>query len=267
LSVSKLVEMRGFNPIELTKTVRRWVVRYNRGVEERRYYRFRGGKWYGGIATGDVVGCNLRCKFCWSWRFSHALDKGEFYSPKQVFEKLFDIVLDRGYRYIRLSGGEPTISWSHLIEILKLIDETSMVFILETNGILLGYDENLAKELANFSNVVIRISFKGTTAEEFHVLTGAEPMFYELQFKALENLMNSGMKPGEDFYPAVMLSFSPDENYRAFKKRLSLIHPTLAESIDEEYVILYPHVVEILNKFRLKPRKAVNPYDIPDFMI
>lgn len=259
--------MKGFSPIELIEVVRRWVTRDVNGVEERRYYRFRGGRWYGGIATGDVVGCNLRCKFCWSWRFSHVLDKGDFYDPQQVFERLVDIALSRGYRYLRLSGGEPTISWRHLIDFLRLVEETKYVFILETNGIILGYDSRYAKELANFNNVVVRVSFKGTTAEEFHMLTGAEPDFYELQFKALENLMENGMRPGQDFYPAIMLSFSSDENYKNFKKKLSSIHPTLVESIDEEYVILYPHVIEILNRFKLKPKIAVKPNNVPEFMI
>jgi uncharacterized Fe-S cluster-containing radical SAM superfamily protein len=259
--------MKGFDPIELTYTVSRWVNRDVGGVEERRYYRFRGGRWYGGIATGDVVGCNLRCKFCWSWRYSHSLDKGNFYNPQQVFEKLIEIASSRGYRYLRLSGGEPTISRKHLIELLKLVEETDYVFILETNGILIGYDENFAKELANFNNLIIRVSFKGTTSEEFHMLTGADEKYFELQFEALVNLIEKGMKPGQDVYPAVMLSFSSDENYRLFKKKLASIHPALAESIDEEYVILYPHVIEILNRFKLKPRTAVYPNNIPEFMI
>lgn len=259
--------MKGFNPIELAETVGRWVTRITGGVEERRYYRFRGGRWYGGIATGDVVGCNLRCKFCWSWRFSHSMDRGDFYRPDHVFERLVDIASARGYRYLRLSGGEPTISRRHLVDFLRLVEETNYIFILETNGILIGYDEGYARELANFGNIVIRVSFKGTTAEEFHMLTNAEPEFFELQFRALENLMESGMKPGQDFYPAVMLSFSSDENYRSFRKKLSSIHPALAESIDEEYVILYPHVVEILSRFKLKPKTAVRPDNIPDFMV
>ncbi|MEM0006408.1 MAG: radical SAM protein [Ignisphaera sp.] len=259
--------MEGFSPIELTEIVRRWVARTISDVEERRCYRFRGGRWYGGIATGDVVGCNLRCKFCWSWRFSHSMDRGEFYAPRQVFEKLVDIASSKGYKYLRLSGGEPTISWSHLMEVLKLVEETKYIFILETNGILIGYSNRYAKDLAKFSNIVVRVSFKGASAEEFHMLTGAEPQFYELQFKALENLMENGMKPGEDFYPAIMLSFTTDENYRLFKKRLSSIHPVLVESIDEEYVILYPHVVEILNRYRLKPKVVFKPNSIPEFMI
>lgn len=195
------------------------------------------------------------------------MDKGDFYDPQQAFEKLVEIASRHRYRYFRLSGGEPTISWSHLMEFLKYVEETNYTFILETNGILIGFDKRYAEKLSRFSRVVVRVSFKGTTSDEFHLLTGAEPQFFELQFKALENLMEVGMKPGQDFYPAVMLSFSSDDSYRAFKKRLSSIHPVLVESIDEEYVILYPHVIEILNKYGMKPRVAVTPGNVPESMI
>ncbi len=259
--------MPGLDPFKLTEEVYKRVVRVIGGVEERRYYRFRGGRWYGGIATGDVVGCNLRCKFCWSWRYSYFSDKGDFYNPSSVFSTLTDIASRRGYRYVRLSGGEPTISRRHLVDLLKLFEETKFVFILETNGLLIGRDESYARELSRFHNIVVRVSFKGATPEEFEVLTGADRSYYEYQFRALENLMNSGLRPGEDFYPAIMLSFSTDENYRVFKKRLSQIHPALVESIDEEYVILYPHVVELLRRSGLKPRVAYRPDGVPDFMI
>ncbi|WP_434731005.1 radical SAM protein [Thermogladius sp. KZ2Tp1] len=259
--------MPGLDPFKLTEEVYKRVVRVIGGVEERRYYRFRGGRWYGGIATGDVVGCNLRCKFCWSWRYSYFSDKGGFYNPSSVFSTITDIASRRGYRYVRLSGGEPTISRRHLVDLLKLFEETKFVFILETNGLLIGRDESYARELSRFHNIVVRVSFKGATPEEFEVLTGADRSYYEYQFRALENLMNSGLRPGEDFYPAIMLSFSTDENYRVFKKRLSQTHPALVESIDEEYVILYPHVVELLRRSGLKPRVAYRPDGVPDFMI
>lgn len=48
--------MPGFDPFKLSSIVYRGVARIRDGLEERRYYRFRGGRWYGGIATGDVVG-------------------------------------------------------------------------------------------------------------------------------------------------------------------------------------------------------------------
>ncbi|WP_440059765.1 radical SAM protein [Thermogladius sp. 4427co] len=259
--------MPGLDPFKLTEEVYKKVARFNKGFEERRYYRFRGGKWYGGIATGDVVGCNLRCKFCWSWRYSYYTDKGEFYNPLQVFEKVYGIAREKGYRYVRLSGGEPTISWRHLIELVKLIDETDKVFILETNGLLIGRNENYAKELANHANIVVRVSFKGVSPEEFEMLTGADRSFFQYQFKALENLLNAGLRPGEDFYPAVMLSFSDQAGYTRFKSQLAKIHPKLVDSIDEEYVILYPHVVELLKRNNLKPKVAYRPDGIPDFMI
>ncbi|MEM0489717.1 MAG: radical SAM protein [Ignisphaera sp.] len=259
--------MEGYNPIELTEIVKKHVTQTRNNIEERKYYRFRGGRWYGGIATSDVVGCNLRCRFCWGWRYTHSVDKGYFMSPEEVFMKLIDIALDRGYRYIRLSGGEPTISIDHMIYLLNRVEETKLIFIVETNGIMIGYDEQIAKKLANYSRIIVRISFKGTTPEEFHRLTGASSRFFEYQFKALENLLNSGMKPGEDFYPAVMLSFTQDENYIQFKRKLKTIHPILSETIDEEYIILYPHVIEILNRHNLKPRIAFKPENIPEFMV
>jgi len=259
--------MPGLDPFKIAEIVRDGVARRVGGVEERRYYRFRGGRWYGGIATGDVVGCNLRCKFCWSWRYSYYTNKGSFYKPAEVFEKLVSIAERCGYRYVRLSGGEPTIAREHLLELLKLIDETRFTFILETNGLLIGYDESYARDLAKFDNIVVRVSFKGTTPEEFELLTGAERRFYEYQFRALENLLNAGLKPGRDFYAAAMLSFSPEENIKAFLHRLASINPVLAQELDVEYVILYPHVVELLRKNKLKPRVAYTPNGIPDFMI
>ncbi|MEM4441125.1 MAG: molybdenum cofactor biosynthesis protein MoaA, partial [Desulfurococcaceae archaeon] len=67
--------------------------------------------------------------------------------------------------------------------------------------------------------------------------------------------------------PAVMLSFSTEESYVSFKKKLAEIHPSFTECIDEEYVILYPHVRELLEKNKLKPRIAYDPRGIPEFMI
>ncbi len=259
--------MAGLDPFKLTEFIRENVTRIREGVEELRYYRFRGGKWYGGIATGDVVGCNLRCKFCWSWRYSYYTNKGFFCKPLDVFSRLTSIAERRGYRYVRLSGGEPTIARKHLLSLLKLFDETRYIFILETNGLLIGYDESYAREIANYHNVVVRVSFKGTTPEEFEFLTGADQRFYEYQFRALENLLEAGMEPGREFYAAAMLSFSPDENVKAFLKKLTSIHPVLAEDLDVEYVILYPHVISLLRKNKLRPRIAYRPDGVPDFMI
>jgi len=261
------VSLPGMDPFKIASIVKDKITRRRGGTEELRYYRFRGGKWYGGIATGDVVGCNLRCKFCWSWRYSYYTNKGFFCRPEEAFNRMLNIAEKRGYRYVRLSGGEPTIAKDHLLDLLKLFSETKYTFILETNGLLLGRDMRYARDLANYHNIVVRVSFKGTTPLEFEYLTGASREFYEYQFRALTNLLEAGFKPGEEFYAAAMLSFSPKENVEKFLRKLASIHPVLAEDIDIEYVILYPHVVQLLRKNKLKPLIAYRPNGIPDFMI
>jgi uncharacterized Fe-S cluster-containing radical SAM superfamily protein len=55
--------MSGFDPIQRSEEVARLVCEGDR----RRYRRFRPARFFGGIATADCVGCNLRCLFCWSW--------------------------------------------------------------------------------------------------------------------------------------------------------------------------------------------------------
>jgi len=257
---------RGYDPIELGRTVERAVCRMRDGVVERRYYRFRGDRWYGGIATADCVGCNLRCGFCWSWRFgSYTTSAGQFYAPRQVAERVASIAKSRGYNYVRISGGEPTLCFDHLTAVIEEVPE-DLTFILETNGILIGYDKSYARRLASIGNVVVRVSIKGTNREEFHMLTGAREEFFDYQLRALENLLEAGMSPGRGFYAAVMLSFSPEENVEKLLRRLKEIHPDLVE-IDSEYVILYPHVVELLRRTGLKPRKAYTPDGVPEFMI
>ncbi|MEM0043996.1 MAG: radical SAM protein [Sulfolobales archaeon] len=258
--------MEGYDPVSRSFRIKDIITRRKSGRELRCYYRFRADRWYGGIATGDVIGCNLSCKFCWSWYFKDRPDLGSFYTSEEAFNKIMSIMRRRDLRRARLSGGEPTLSIDHLLEILRLFDESSIEFILETNGILIGFDERLARALSRYSNIIVRVSFKGVSRNEFHMLTGANPESFELQFKALENLINSGLKPGREVYPAAMIGFSRDEDIIEFSRRLTQIHPALAE-VDWEYVILYPHVKKILSRAGLKPVRAVDPSNIPREMI
>ncbi|MGQ9597248.1 MAG: radical SAM protein [Thermoproteota archaeon] len=212
----------GYDPFELADKVKRAIMRESNVVEERRYYRFRGGRWYGGTATGDVVGCNLRCGFCWSWReASHVIAEGFFHKPEDVFKRLTGIADARGYKFVRLSGGEPALSRKHVLKLLELFEDTRYKFILETNGILIGADTTYAEELAKYRCLTVRVSLKGTSEDEFHALTSANPSFFNHQLNALKNLVDAGFEPGERVYAAVMLSFSAGENYEKLKTRLA----------------------------------------------
>jgi uncharacterized Fe-S cluster-containing radical SAM superfamily protein len=176
--------------------------------DQRKYYRFRPARFYGGIATADCVGCSLRCIFCWSWREgTRPQSFGRFYSPRQAAEKLVGIAHKKRFILPRISGNEPTIAREHFIKVLELIPR-EFQFILEARGILPGYDKTYAEDLAWFENLYVRVSLKGTNEEEFSALTGAETNGSTLQLQALENLYRADVAA----HPAVMVGFSPRDN-------------------------------------------------------
>jgi len=252
------------NPEKLLELVLRYAVKAEGGEVYRRYRRFRADRWYGGIATADVVGCNLRCGMCWAWRnTSYLLDVGEWLPPGEVAERLRDIAKRRGFQQVRISGGEPLIAPTHLLKVMDLL--SGYVFIVETNGTLI--DRQIAKELAARPNAVVRISLKGATAEEFEKITGSPGAYFYRQLNALRLLVESGMKPCHDVHPAAMLGFSTDENIKRLEKALAEIDPDLPQCIDVEYVILYPHVVKLMKTRGLTPIRAVRPDGVPAFMI
>lgn len=253
------------DPEALTQLVLKFAVKREGERTLRRYFRFRLDRWYGGIATADIVGCNLRCGMCWAWRnSSFRLDVGDFLAPEQVAERLMELAKTRGYTQLRISGGEPTIAADHLIGVLKGVPH-DYIFVVETNGILI--DDTLARRLAAFPNVVVRVSIKGATPEEFELITMSPRAYFRRQLDAISNLVNAGMAPCRDVYPAAMLGFSTEESARELERALAGIHPKLAECIDVEYVILYPHVVKLMRARRLKPTRAVTPSGVPVSMI
>lgn len=211
--------------------------------EKRKYYRFRPAPFYGGIATADCVGCCLKCLFCWSWNIIIQPEKvGRFYSPEEVVRNLLSIVRKKGFNQARISGNEPTLHRSHLLQVLQLIPK-EIHFILETNGILIGHDPFYAKDLSRFPNLYVRVSLKGACSEDFGRLTGTDPEGFFLQLKALENLSEQGV----DCFPAVMTNFSSQDEIKKLRQRLKEIRPDYSD-FEKEELILYPFVVEHLQR-------------------
>jgi len=224
-----------YDPAELSKKIENIVINEN----WKKYYRFRATGFYGGIATADVVGCNLRCKFCWSsnsvW---NAKNTGKFYSSRQVADALHEIARSKGYTKVRVSGGEPTIGRKHLIVLLDNISP-EFLFILETNGILLGTDKSYVKELSRFRNLHVRVCLKGCNSEEFSMLTGAEKGF-EYQIKALENLRDE--RVGFN----IALVSAKNEKKQLFDRLAEMGLGNIM--VEEEKITLYPHVRKRLDK-------------------
>jgi len=225
----------------------------------RKYYRIpRPGRWYGGIATADCCGCNFDCVFCWSNEPRDNPDTmGTFYTPEQVVTKITACAEKHRYRLVRISGNEPTLVKQHLLDVLKLIEKTEYLFILETNGSLL--DESYVRDLSAFRNLHVRVSLKGTTPEEFAKLTGAAPDTFEHIVRSLILLRDYKVR----FNLAAMLSFSNERNIALFKKRLHGSVPSVLDEFEEEYVFLYPHVSQKLKKTGITPRIAYSPHGKP----
>jgi len=235
-----------YNPILLAKRIESMVCRGS----HRKYYRFRPAGFYGGIATADCVGCCLRCRFCWALRVTDRPKKvGDFYSPDQVAGRLTRIARQKRFRHVRISGNEPTLGRQHLFEVLQRVP-ADFLFILETNGILIGADREYARGLARYPNLEVRISLKGTNSEEFQRLTASRGEAFELQIAALEHLLDMGV----NCYPAVMASFSTPKNLEALRRRLGRLTPGF-EHLEIEELICYPRVQEEIDKAGLVPRE------------
>jgi uncharacterized Fe-S cluster-containing radical SAM superfamily protein len=237
----------GYDPIQRAEDVARIVCEGDR----RKYHRFRPARFYGGIATADCVGCPLRCLFCWSWvQVVSPHSHGNLFSPQDVAANLVGIARKKRFRQIRISGNEPTLGREHLLKVLERIPP-DIVFILETNGLLLGYDSTYAQDLARFGNLHVRVSLKGTNEEEFSTLTGATPDGFSLQLQGLKNLSRAGVKT----HAAVMVSFSPPQNIGALQERLKAIDPAF-EDIEIEELVLYGSVEQRLTKSGLFHKTA-----------
>lgn len=228
-----------FDPLECAKSVDKII---NLG-ERRKYYRFRPAPYYGGISTADCVGCCLRCKFCWSWHIINQPENiGRFYSPEEVAKNLISIARKKRFNQIRISGNEPTINRVHLLKLISLIPD-EFQFILETNGILIGNDPSYAKDLSKFPNLYVRVSLKGASRNDFSNLTGAKPEGFDLQLKALENLVYEDV----NCFPAVMTDFSSPDDILKLRYRLEKIKADFY-NFEKEELILYPFVQENLKR-------------------
>jgi len=237
----------GYDPIALATATEKVVVAGNR----RKYANLaRPLRFYGGTSSATEVGCNLRCKFCFSDKpVRKPATTGKFYTPKEVFNALDKSAKRYGHKLISASASEGTLGRQHLFELLELVDQSDYIYVLETNGMTLGHDEEFAKQLARFKNLHVRVSIKGTNPDEYARLTGAHPESYELPYQALTHLMDAGVSCNV----CLSLSFSTQAGLEDAKRRLADIRPGLLKSLETEYITLFPKVAKRLHDAGIVP--------------
>lgn len=250
-----------YDPLELTLRTEGLIIKGNK----RKYLRFGTTPDYGtGIATGYVVGCNLRCLFCWSHETRDDLDLvQDYYSPEDVFEILSDIAsMHPRIDKIRISDGEATLGFNHLLELLELTEKSHLkLFVVETNGILLGNHEEYARELSKFKKVFVRVSLKAGSPEAFSRKTGATPESFFLPLQAIRNLRKYQVNFG-------VSAMSADPRFMDPLERISLISylgqidPKIVLKLEEEFIILFPTARKRLEKAGWN----VNNYQLPFYL-
>jgi len=224
-----------FDPVDLAKETERIVTRSGSEGLERKYEDFYATGVYGGIATGYCVGCCFRCVFCWvSWGRDFPEKFGNFYSPKEAFNRLKEAAHRYRVGKLRISGAEPTLGMNHLLGLLEHVEQSEFnLFILETNGILLGVDKEYVKKISRFTKPHVRVSLKAGTPEEFAKKTGAKPEAFEIPFQAIRNLLDYNVS----FHVAAMSAdpriMKPKER-ESLMQKLSEIEPSLLLSLEEE---------------------------------
>ena len=252
-----------FDPLELARETEKIVTREGPEGLERKYVGIYSAPVYGGIATGYAAGCCLRCIYCWSnWSRDFPERFGEFYSPKEVAQGLFEAakkgITSPGWERfrhlkvnkLRVSGCEPTLGKEHLLQLLEHVERSGYPFYLETNGILFGADIDYVRKLSEFSKFIyVRVSFKAATPEGFTERTGAIGKYYELPFKALKSLLDKGIYARATAMtdPKVM----PREERSILIERLNEIDPAArySQTLEEETIDPYDTTLKRLKAF------------------
>ena len=245
----------GYDPIKLAASTEEIVVDGNK----RKYVQLgRPLRFYGGTTSATEVGCNLRCKFCFSdqpvW---NPKNTGAFYTPQQVFDGLAKTARRYGHTIISASASEGTVGKEHLFQLLDLVEQSEFVYILETNGITLGNEPDFVQQLARYKRLHVRVSIKGSNPEEFHRLTGANEDAYRLPYEALKSLINAGVSCNA----CLMVSFSDAASIAKAKDALYQVHPGILKSLELERIKLFPKVRMRLAKHELAANRGVSCAD------
>jgi len=226
------MKQQWLNPIKQSKTIKDKVL-----VDGKRMvYKTRPNtRFYGGIYTFDIAGCNFDCAYCWTSQDTKngcgaIIDKLKqknanlFYSPQELWDKYSK---QTDSNKIRLSGGEPLITPEFTLEFLdvgaryyKKKGVKGQIW-LETNGFELVQNSNFCEDMGQFKDYLrIYLSLK-QTPEKYSETTGVDHKYCDTGFKALELLMDKGVMT----VPAAPLAniFDP-ETIPWFVERLQKIH-------------------------------------------
>ncbi len=240
-----------FDPLKRSEETERLVMK----GEKRLYHKFRAAPYYRGIATADAIGCSFLCAYCWSYRRNeNPVGFGRFFSAEEVAANLLRLARQRWLELFRVTGSEPILgpsSLRHLLHVIEIIQRQKphAKFILETNGLVLGYQPEFASQLMR-DGLLIRIAIKGVDPVSFEKITGAGADFFPLPLRALQTLEQLGVH----VWPALMADLFGEAEIVRFKKVLREYR--IRAELELESLEPYPFVLENMRRRGLVLRNA-----------
>jgi uncharacterized Fe-S cluster-containing radical SAM superfamily protein len=127
------------------------------------------------------------------------------------------------------------------------------VFILETNGLLLGMHKEFCESLRR-PGLRIRVSLKGTDPESFERVSGARAEFFRYPIDALVELRRLAI----DSWPAVMSELFSKEQTLGLQKTLRAAG--LTTPLEEECLEPYGFVLQNLKERRITVRRGLSSF-------
>lgn len=131
--------------------------------------------------------CNSNCIYC---LVSDHIETKEEVSTETILKVISELP-DLGTWVLVLSGGEPLLR-KDVFDIIEHADNLGILVQFLTNGILI--DEKVAKRLATFKHLQIRISLDSCIPEHHDKHRGAKGSF-EKTVRGIKNLKNQGITP------------------------------------------------------------------------
>lgn len=215
--------------------------------EKRLYHKFRAAPYYGGIATADALGCSFLCAYCWNYARNEDPSRfGKFYSPEEVANRLLEIARRRAFQLFRITGSEPILgktSFLHLDKVIELVlnAEPRSNFVLETNGLMLGYEEELARRLGS-RRLLVRVAVKGVDPVSFEKISGARKEYFRYPLHALRLLEDLGVRA----WPALMEDLFAKPQIEELKTTLR--EQGIRSNLELESLESYPFVLANLKR-------------------
>jgi uncharacterized Fe-S cluster-containing radical SAM superfamily protein len=182
----------------------------------------------------QVSGCTFACNFCYVPPEVNAANPelGKFFSSKEIIDYFIKAreKSKEPINVLRITGGEPTIIHEIIIEIYNKLEKIDGMYLwIDTNlsisKNLLNFESDL-KNIMQKRNVGVIGCFKGFCKEDFSIVTGANPEFYETQFEAAKLLLDWKT----DFYvylPALVYENDIEVKMNGFVARLRKLNKNL----------------------------------------